>query len=172
MVAKASFWVARFSVAALCVSTAGHAEDKTQIALEGALIRPPCTANFPTSQNVDIPKVNLHSLETDAAGWTDVILDFRCTKGSHVSMRFSAGNGTFDSSTLRTSLDKLGLKARFIDVTGIPIEKKVSWGELNTLPVKETVLKLKISVKPTRIGKDQPIIGIYRSTLLMEINYW
>jgi hypothetical protein len=120
---------------------------------------------------VDIPKTNLNSLNSDITGWTDVSLDFQCIKGSQVHLRFSAGNGAFDSSTLRTTLDRLGLKTRLSDMTSTLKVIDLKLGEQLIFPVEETRLKLQLSVRPVKTGEELPAIGSYSSTLLMEMIY-
>ena len=171
ILARVSLWVALLSTAALLLSPASCAEDAARIEVVGTLIKPPCTANFPASQSVDIPKTNLNSLNSDITGWTDVSLDFQCIKGSQVHLRFSAGNGAFDSSTLRTTLDRLGLKTRLSDMTSTLKVIDLKLGEQLIFPVEETRLKLQLSVRPVKTGEELPAIGSYSSTLLMEMIY-
>ncbi len=171
MLARVSLWVALLSTAALLLSPASRAEEAARIEVVGTLIKPPCTANFPASQSVDIPKTNLNSLNSDITGWTDVSLDFQCIKGSQVHLRFSAGNGAFDSSTLRTTLDRLGLKTRLSDMTSTLKVIDLKLGEQLIFPVEETRLKLQLSVRPVKTGEELPAIGSYSSTLLMEMIY-
>ena len=171
MLARVSLWVALLSTAALLYSSASRAQDGALIEVLGTLIKPPCTANFPTSQNVDIPKTNLNSLNSDITDWTDVTLDFQCIKGSQVHLRFSAGNGSFDSNTLRTTLDRVGLKTRLSDVSSSVNTVDLTLGEQHAFAVEDTLLKLKLSVRPVRIGNQMPAVGSYSSTLLMEMIY-
>src|SRR5471032_2272824 len=112
-----SLWMTLLAAVTLCFSVPGCAADAARLDITGTLIKPPCTASFPASQSIDIPKVSLNSLRSDSTDWTDVALNFQCIKGSQVHLRFSPGNGAFDSSTLRTTLDKLGLRTRLIDRT-------------------------------------------------------
>ncbi|WP_296218009.1 fimbrial protein [Pseudomonas sp. UBA2684] len=171
MLARLSLWVALVSAFTLCFSAASYAGDAAQLDITGTLIKPPCTASFPASQSVDIPKVNLNSLRSDSTDWTDVALSFQCIKGSQVHVRFSAGNGSFDSSTLRTTLDKLGLKTRLSDMTSTAKVVDLKLGEQLIFPVEDTSLTLKLSVRPVKTGEELPAIGSYSSTLLMEIVY-
>ena len=168
---RMSLWLALLSSVALFFSTAGCAADAPQLDIKGTLIKPPCTSSFPASQSVEIPKVNLNSLRTDATEWTDVALNFQCTKGSQVQLRFSAGNGSFDSSTLGTTLDKLGLKTRLSDITGTVKVLDLKLGEQLIFPIEDTQLKLKFSVRPVMTADELPAIGSYSSTLLMEVIY-
>ena len=164
-------WLMLLSAATLGLSTAGYAADATQVEVSGTLTKPSCTVGFPASQSIEIPKVNLNSLNSDITAWTDVALDFQCVKGSQVLVRFSAGNGAFDSSTLRTSLDKLGLKTRLSDMTSALKVVDLKLGEQLVFPVEDTQLKLQLSVRPIKTGTELPAIGSYSSTLLMEIIY-
>ena len=171
MFARVSLRAALFSAAALFFSTAGCAQDGAQIDVSGTLIKPPCTASFPLSQSIDIPKVNLNLLRSDSTGWTDVSLNFQCIKGSQVHLRFNPGNGSVDSSTLRTTLDRLGLKTRLSDMTSAAKVVDLKLGEQHAFAVEDTLLMLKLSVRPVRIGSQMPAAGSYTSTLLMEMIY-
>jgi type 1 fimbria pilin len=164
-------WMALLAAVTLCFSVPGCAADTAQVDITGTLIKPPCTASFPASQSVDIPKVNLNSLSSDSTGWTDVALNFQCTKGSLVRLRLSPGTGAFDSSTLSTSLDRLGLKTRLVDMTSALKVLDLKLGEQLIFPVEDTLLKLTLSVRPVKTGDELPVIGSYSSTLLMEIIY-
>lgn len=167
MLARVSLWVALLSTAALLYSSASRAQDGALIEVLGTLIKPPCTANFPTSQNVDIP----NSLNSDITDWTDVTLDFQCIKGSQVHLRFSAGNGSFDSNTLRTTLDRLGLRTCLSDMSSTLKVVDLKLDEQLIFPVEGTRLKLQLSVRPVKAGQELPAIGSYSSTLLMEMIY-
>ena len=171
MQARVSLIAALLASVTLCCGTAYGDEEASRLDITGTLIKPPCTANFPASQSVDIPKTNLNSLNSDITGWTDVSLDFQCIKGSQVHLRFSAGNGAFDSSTLRTTLDRLGLKTRLSDMTSTLKVIDLKLGEQLIFPVEETRLKLQLSVRPVKTGEELPAIGSYSSTLLMEMIY-
>jgi len=171
MIARTFLWTALLTAFFLSLSSASCAADAPSLDIKGTLIKPPCTANFPASQSVSIPKVNLNSLRADISEWTDVDLDFTCTKGSFVHLRFSAGNGAFDTSTLRTSLDKLGLKTRLSDMTTVEKTVDLKLGEQLIFPIEATLLKLKLSVRPVKTGQELPAIGSYSSTLLLEMNY-
>ncbi|MFP3517524.1 fimbrial protein [Pseudomonas sp. SIMBA_077] len=166
-----SLWLALLAVLVLGFSARSYAADAPSLDIKGTLIKPPCMANFPTSQSIDIPKVNLNSLRSDISQWTDVDLDFNCAKGSVVHLRFSAGNGSFDTHTLRTSLDKLGLSTRLSDMTTTEKAIDLQLGEQLVFPVEDTQLKLKLSVRPVKTGQELPEIGTYSSTLLLEMIY-
>lgn len=169
--AKVSLIAALLSSLTLCGSTVYGAEDANQLDITGTLIKPPCTASFPASQSVDIPKVSLSALSADSSDWTDVNLNFKCLKGSQVLLRFTAGNGSFDSNTLRTTLDRVGLKTRLSDMTSTAKVVDFKLGEQHALAVEDTLLMLKLSVRPVRIGNQMPAAGSYTSTLLMEMIY-
>lgn len=169
--AKVSLIAALLASATLCWSTAYGAEDASRLDITGTLIKPPCSASFPASQSVDIPKASLSVLSSDSSEWTDVNLNFQCIKGSQVLLRFSAGNGSFDSNTLRTTLDRVGLKTRLSDMTSTAKVVDLKLGEQHSFAVEDTLLMLKLSVRPVRIGNQMPAVGSYSSTLLMEIIY-
>lgn len=168
-----SMWAIVFSVATSGVSerACADAHQSAQIDISGTLIKPPCTASFPASQSVEIPKVNLNSLNSDITEWTEVALDFQCIKGSLVHLRFSAGNGAYGSDTLRTSLDRLGLKTRLYDMTGVAKVLGLTLGEQLIFPLQDTSLKLKLTVRPVKTSEELPAIGSYTSTLLLEMIY-
>ena len=169
--AKGNLIAALLASVTLCGSTVYAAEDASQLDITGTLIKPPCTASFPASQSVDIPKASLSALSADSSDWTDVDLNFKCLKGSQVLLRFTAGNGSFDSNTLRTTLDRLGLKTRLSDMTSTAKVVDFKLGEQHALAVEDTLLMLKLSVRPVRIGSQMPAAGSYTSTLLMEMIY-
>ncbi|MBB3240217.1 type 1 fimbria pilin [Pseudomonas sp. Tn43] len=169
-VIRVMLWGTLLSAVMLC-STKTIAADTTRLDISGSLIKPPCTANFGAMQSVDLPSVSLNSLRMGLNEWTDVALGFQCTKGSNVQLRFTAGNGAYDASTLRTTLDKLGLKTRLSDVTGTVREVDFNLGEPLTFLVEETALNLKLSVKPVLGAQELPAVGSYNATLMMEIVY-
>lgn len=171
MIARISLWFALLAALVPGFSTTSCASDAPSLDITGTLIKPPCSADFPASQSIGIPKVNLNSLRADTSEWTDVALDFRCVKGSLVHLRFSAGSGSFDSSTLRTSLDKLGLRTRLSDMTTTEKIVDLKLGEQLVFPIEDTLLKLKLSIRPVKIGQELPDIGNYSSMLLMEMIY-
>ena len=171
MIARITLWFALLVVLVLGLSTVSCAADAPSLDIKGTLIKPPCTASFPASQSINIPKVNLNSLRTDISEWTDVDLDFTCTKGSLVHLRLSAGSGSFDSTTLRTSLDKLGLKTRLSNMTLTEKVMDLKLGDQLIFPIQDTQLKLKFSVRPVMTADELPAIGSYSSTLLMEVIY-
>lgn len=170
---KISGLVLMVAVAVLGPSERARAEgvQTTEVNISGSLTKPPCTASFPTSQNVEIPKVNLNSLKSDSTEWTEVALNFQCAKGSLVHLRLSPGNGAFNSSVLRTTLDNLGLRTRLVNATGVSTLADLKLGEQLIFPVADTLLNLTLSVRPVRTGDELPAIGSYSSTLLMEMTY-
>ena len=169
--ARGSLIAALLASVTLCCGTAYGDEEASRLDITGTLIKPPCTASFPTSQSVDIPKASLSVLSADSSEWTDVDLNFQCLKGSQVLLRFSAGNGSFDSNTLRTTLDRVGLKTRLSDMSSSGKAVDLTLGEQHAFAVEDTLLKLKLSVRPVRIGNQMPAVGSYSSTLLMEMIY-
>ena len=171
MTARISLRLSLLAALFMGFSSSNCAADAPALDIKGTLIKPPCTASFPASQSVEIPKANLNSLRSDITEWTDVDLSFQCIKGSQVLLRFSAGNGAYDSSTLRTTLDKLGLKTRLSDTTRVAKLLDLKWGEQLSFPVEDTLLQLKLSVRPVKTAVELPAIGSYSSTLLMEIIY-
>ncbi|UNM20055.1 hypothetical protein K0P33_00825 [Pseudomonas sp. ArH3a] len=101
---------ALLAVVPLCFSAACWADKNTaELSVSGTMINPACTASFPASQTVDIPKANLNSLKSHITDWSDVALSFRCSIGSQVKIRLTPFNGSFNTTTLPTTLDKLGL---------------------------------------------------------------
>lgn len=171
MHARMSPWITLLSAFTLGLSATCFAQDSTRIDVSGTLTKPGCTTSFPLSQSVEIPKVNLNTLRSDSTDWTDVAFDFQCIKGSQVLLRFSAGKGSFDSSILRTTLDRLGLKTRLSDMTSALKVVDLKLGEQLVFPVEDTQLKLQLSVRPILTGTELPAVGSYSSTLLMEIIY-
>jgi type 1 fimbria pilin len=166
-------WSAVVAIAILVGCGHTHAGEKqtTQIDISGTLTKPPCTASFPSSQSVELPAVSLNSLSSDSSDWTEVALNFKCTKGSQVHLRLNPGNGAFDSSTLRTTLDNLGLRTRLVNTTGILKVADLKLGEQLIFPVADSLLNLTLSVRPVKTGEVLPAVGSYSSTLLMEIIY-
>lgn len=163
-------WVGLIIGVVLCSSVC-RAANTTRLDVSGTLIKPPCTADFPATQSVEVPKVNLNSLQSGITEWTDLAVDFHCTKGSQVQVRFTAGNGAYDSATLRTTLDKLGLITRLSDVTSTARTVDMNLGERLTFAVSDTALNLRLSVRPVKTGEQLPVIGTYRATLLIEVVY-
>jgi type 1 fimbria pilin len=152
-------------------SLSSRGEDIATLEVTGSLIRPPCTAAFPTSQTVEIPSINLNSLKSDLVGWTTVDLLFKCVKESKVLLRFKAGNGSYDVDTLRTTLENFGLRLRLEDMTNPTSLIRLNWDEQFLFPIDSDSLNLRLSVKPVQIGNELPRVGTYSSVLLMEIIY-
>lgn len=170
---RVSLWTALVSSLVLLFSTGCRADsdEAARMDISGTLIKPPCTATFPASQSVAVPKVNLNTLKAGSADWTDVALGFKCTVGSQVKIRFTATNGTYDANTLRTSLDRLGLKTRLSDITSSVRVVDLKLDDELVFPVLDTTLALKLSVMPVKTAEELPAIGSYSATLLMEIEY-
>lgn len=168
-----SGWTVMVAIAILMSSGFASAGEKqtAQVDISGTLTKPSCTASFPSSQSVELPAVSLNSLNSDSTDWTEVALNFKCAKGSLVHLRLNPGNGTFDSSTLRTTLANLGLRTRLVNVTGTLKVADLKLGEQLIFPVAETLLNLTLSVRPVKTGEALPTVGSYSSTLLMEIIY-
>lgn len=173
MLIRVSLWTALVSSLVLLFSTGCRADsdEAARVDISGTLIKPPCTATFATSQSVAVPKVNLNTLKAGSADWTDVALGFKCTMGSQVKVRFTAANGTYDANTLRTSLDRLGLKTRLSDITSTVHEVDLKLDDQLVFSVLDTTLALKLSVMPVKTAEELPAIGSYSATLLMEIEY-
>lgn len=171
MAIRVTAWGALLSVIVLSASRTCVAADEARLEITGKLIKPPCTASFPATQSVEIPAVSLNSLTSKTADWTDVALGFECTAGSQVQLRLTAGSGTYDTDTMRTTLDNLGLKTRLSDVTGTPRQVDKRLGELLIFTVQDTTLNLQLSVKPVQAAQIMPAVGTYSATLMMEIVY-
>lgn len=171
MAIRLTLWGALLTATVLCSAQVCQAGPIARLDISGTLVKPPCSANFPATQNVEIPKANLNALTTGTTDWTDVAFDFQCTKDSQVQLRFTAGNGVYDAGTLRTTLDRLGLQTRLNDVTGTVRQVKFNLGEPITFAVPDTALNLQFSVRPVTIAQQLPAIGAYSATLMMEVVY-
>lgn len=150
MVIRVTIWGALLSAVMLCSSRATLAADEALLEVTGTLIKPPCTAVFPATQSVEIPKVSLNALSSQTTEWTDVALDFQCTQGSKVQLRLTSGSGTYDTDTMRTTLDNLGLKTRLSDVTRTALQVDKSLGGTMIFTVQDAALNLQLSVKPVQ----------------------
>ena len=62
---RVSLWTALVSTLLLLFSTGCRADsdEAARVDISGTLIKPPCTATFPASQSVAVPKVNLNTLK-------------------------------------------------------------------------------------------------------------
>lgn len=141
--------------------------EQAQIDVSGKLITPPCTARFPSTQQVELGKVNLNQLADDSAGATDVPLVFDCQANSHVSLTLSAGLGSVDSHTLLTSRPALGLQLGLLNKGA---KADFSLGKTGTWPVIDEPLELTLRVKPVSLG-ELPEAGSYSAMLLMQVTY-
>ncbi|WP_339496276.1 fimbrial protein [Pseudomonas sp. RA_105y_Pfl2_P56] len=171
MFTRLIFWGAVHCAAALYPAQASWAADTTQLEISGTLIKPPCTASFPLTQSVEVPKVNLNSLRAGVTDWTDVALNFQCTKGSRVQITFTSGRGAFDSGTMRTTSNQLGLATRLSDVTTTVRPLEMNFGEPQIFAVKDAALNLKFSVRPVIASEQLPTLGTFSATLMMEVVY-
>ncbi|MBV4484737.1 fimbrial protein [Pseudomonas sp. SWRI153] len=171
MAIRLTAWGALLSVIVLSASRTCVAADETRLEITGKLIKPPCIASFPATQSVEIPAVSLNSLTSKTADWTYVALGFECTAGSQVQLRLTAGSGTYDADTMRTTLDNLGLITRLSDVTRTAHQVDKSLGEPLIFKVQDTALNLQLSVKPVQAEQVMPAVGTYSATLMMEIVY-
>jgi type 1 fimbria pilin len=141
--------------------------DEAQINVNGKLMAPPCTARFPTTQQVALAPANLNQLVDDSVAVTDVPLIFDCQAGSQVSLTLSAGLGSADQQTLLTDRTALGLRVGLLN-NSARIDFRL--GEAGTWPVEEQPLELTLRVKPVSLG-ELPEAGSYNATLLMQMTY-
>ncbi|NWD74513.1 fimbrial protein [Pseudomonas gingeri] len=138
-----------------------------QIDVSGQLIAPPCSARFPSTQQVELGKANLNQLLDDSVAVTNVPLIFDCKAGSRVSLKLSAGLGSADSQTLLTQRTGLGLRLGLLNKN---TKADFSLGETGTWPVEDGPLELTLQVKPVPLG-ERPEAGSYSTTLLLQIIY-
>lgn len=143
-----------------------QAAENAQIDVTGKLIAPPCTARFPSTQQVDLGNVNINQLANDSAAATDVPLIFDCTAGSRVSLTLSS-LGSADTQTLLTNRPALGLRLGLLNKTA---RADFSLGETSTWPVEDEPLQLTLRVKPVSLG-ELPEAGSYSATLLLQMTY-
>jgi type 1 fimbria pilin len=160
---KALAWI----LLAVAGTALAQSAEEAQIDITGKLIAPPCTARFPTSQQVKLGEANLNQLQDDSVAATDVPLIFDCQAGSRVSLSLSAGSGSADNQTLLTNRAGLGLRLGLLNKSA---KADFSLGETGTWPVEEGPLELTLRVKPVSLG-ELPDAGSYSATLLMQITY-
>ncbi|MGE8177320.1 hypothetical protein [Pseudomonas fluorescens] len=86
-------------------------------------------------------------------------------------MRLTSGSGTYDTDTMRTTLDNLGLKTRLSDVTRTARQVDKSLGGTMIFIVQDATLNLQLSVKPVQAAMVMPVVDAYSATLMMEIVY-
>lgn len=160
---KALTWI----LLAVAGTALAQAADDAQIDVTGKLIAPPCSARFPSTQQVDLGNVNLNQLADASASVTDVPLVFDCQANSQVSLTLTAGVGSVDSHTLLTSRPALGLQLGLLNKG---VKADFSLGETGTWPVTDGPLELTLRVKPVSVG-ELPDAGSYSAMLLMQITY-
>ena len=160
---KALTWI----LLAVAGTALAQSADDAQIDVTGKLIAPPCSARFPSTQQVDLGNVNLNQLADASAGVTDVPLVFDCQPNSQVSLTLTAGVGSVDSHTLLTSRPALGLQLGLLNKG---VKADFSLGETGTWPVTDGPLELTLRVKPVSLG-ELPQAGSYTATLLMQMTY-
>ncbi len=160
---KALAWV----LLAMTGSTFAEPAKEAQIDVGGNLIAPPCVTRFPSSQQIDLGKVNLNQLADDSAAITDVPLRFDCQPGTKLELKLSPGMGLADGSVMLTNRAALGLRVQLGDKTEQP---SIGLGETGTWPVSEEPLLLRLLVKPVSVG-ELPEAGSYTATLLMQMTY-
>ncbi|MBW8126295.1 MULTISPECIES: fimbrial protein [Pseudomonas] len=162
---KALTWI----LLAVAGTALAQAADEAQIDVSGKLIAPPCTARFPSTQQVDLGKVNLSQLADDSAVVTDVPLVFDCQAGVQVELSLSAnmGRAITVNPVLLTTLPSLGLQVQLRDKTDKP---GIGLGQTGTWPVEDEPLALTLRVKPVSLG-ELPEAGGYKATLLMQMTY-
>ncbi|MDF2793337.1 fimbrial protein [Pseudomonas orientalis] len=168
---RAMLWTGVVMAEVLCSPQAAWAADTTRLEISGTLIKPPCTATFASTQSVEVPKVNLNSLQSRITPWTDVEFGFQCAKHSRVQLRFTSGSGTYDPHTMRTTLDTLGLQTQLSDVSAVTRQVAMTLGESLLFDVPDEILKLKFSVRAVKTGEQLPAIGNYNAILLLEVLY-
>lgn len=160
---KALAWMLLAVAGTAFAQSAEHA----QIDVTGKLIAPPCTARFPSTQQVDLGQVNLNQLVDDSAAATDVPLVFDCQADSRVSLTLSAGLGSADNQTLLTNRAGLGLRLGLLNKSA---KADFSLGETGTWPVADGPLELTLRIKPVSVG-ELPEAGSYSAMLLMQMTY-
>lgn len=168
---RAVFWTGLVLTEVLCSPQAAWPADAMHLEISGTLIKPPCAATFPSMQSVEVPKVNLNSLQSGVTAWTDVDFGFQCIKGSRIQLRFTSGNDVYDAQTMRTTLDKLGLKTRLSDVSALTRKIEMNLGESLLFDVPDRALDLRFSVRAVKTGEQLPAIGSYNAMLLVEVLY-
>ncbi|TWE02851.1 type 1 fimbria pilin [Pseudomonas sp. AG1028] len=158
---RALFWM----LLAVSGSVLAQAADTTQVQVNGKLVTPPCRPGFATSMNVKLEEVSVRQLLDGDARVTEVPLTFDCRPDSRVSLVLSAGLGSIDTQTLRTSRENLGL--RLMGVDGKP---GISLGQTSSWTVGNDPLQLTLRVRPVSLG-ELPEAGAFSATLLMQILY-
>ncbi|NVZ11956.1 MULTISPECIES: fimbrial protein [unclassified Pseudomonas] len=162
---KALAWM----LLAVASTALAQAAEEAQIDVSGKLTAPPCTARFPSTQQVDLGKVNLNQLADGSTVAIDVPLVFDCQAGAQVELSLSAGmaRALTVSPVLLTNLPSLGLQVQLRDKTDKP---GIGLGQTGTWPVEDEPLALTLRVKPVSLG-ELPEAGSYKATLLMQMTY-
>ena len=160
---KALIWI----LLAVAGTALAEPAEVAKIDVSGKLIAPPCNARFPSTQQVELGKVNLNQLTDDRATVTDLPLIFDCQAGARVDLVLSAGMGQASQSVLLTDRPSLGLRLQLRDKTGKP---GISLGETGSWLVEDEPLELTLRVKPVTVG-ELPDAGSYSATLLMQMTY-
>ena len=132
---KALAWV----LLAMTGSTFAEPAKEAQIDVGGNLIAPPCVTRFPSTQQIDLGKVNLNQLADDSAAITDVPLRFECRPGTKLELTLSTGMGMTDGSVILTNRTGLGLRVQLRDKTDKP---GIGLDETGTWPVEREPLTL------------------------------
>ncbi|MCQ9424520.1 fimbrial protein [Pseudomonas sp. LJDD11] len=153
----------------MCLAVAGSAlaqpADTARVQVSGTLVTPPCSPGFATLLDVKLDDVNVRQLLDDSATVTEVPLTFACRPDSRVSLLLSAGLGSVDSQTLRTSREGLGLR-----LVGVGSKPALTLGETSNWTVGNEPLVLTLRVRPVSLGALPPA-GSFTATLLMQILY-
>jgi len=160
---RALVWI----LIAMAGSALAEPVKEAQIDVTGNLLAPPCVARFPSTQQVDLGKVNLNQLADDSASVTDVPLLFDCQPGTKLDLTLSTGMGLTDGSVILTNRTGLGLLVHLRDKTGKP---GLNLDETGTWTVEHEPLALTLRVRPVSLG-NLPEVGSYSATLLMKMTY-
>lgn len=155
------FWV----LLAVAGGALAQPADTARVQVSGKLVSPPCSAGLATSQEVKLDDVSVRQLLDDSASVTEVPLTFTCQPDSRVSLVLSAGLGSVDPQTLRTSRAGLGLR-----LVGIGSNPGFTLGETSHWKAGSEPLVLTLRVKPVVLGA-MPEAGSFTATLLMQVLY-
>lgn len=148
-----------------------YAGDSSALNIVGNLIRPACSTLFPLNQTVALPSVSLKTLVAGSSEWSEVPLGFRCAEQTQVKLRFVPADLAYDSMTLRTSLDGLGLQLRLMDANQAATPLALRLNETVAFSVSASGISLSLGARPVMIGSQPPMVGSYQSHLLMVISY-
>lgn len=147
------------------------AVDVSELQVSGTIIRPLCTNLFPANQTVTLPAVSLNTLTAGASQWSEVPLEFRCVENTQVKLRFVASELAYDGVTLRTSLDGLGLQLRLLDASEGATSLDMRLNETLGIAVPSTGLRLNLGARSVMVSDQPPMVGNYRSQVLMSIDF-